>query len=112
MFRGFGFTELLAQGGGLNGPGTIEKCMNGSDVKMGIRLYKRPFEAISGIEIRELEVSILPESDPRSSLLVQVQRLRDSLRYETVYNLVNNNLIDCFSSSREGDRAFWLDYFL
>ena len=38
-FCGFGFTELLAQVGGLGGPGIIEKCMNGGDVKMGIRLY-------------------------------------------------------------------------
>ena len=38
-FRGFGFTELLAQVGGLGGPGTIEKSLNGGDVKMGIRLH-------------------------------------------------------------------------
>ena len=83
-FRGFGFTELLAQVGGLGGPGTIEKCMNGGDVKMGIRLYKLLFEAIYWIKMRELEVFVLPENDQTSSLLVEVQTARESLTHETV----------------------------
>ena len=90
-------TEVLAQVGGLGGPGTIEKCLNGGDVKMGIRLYKLLFEAIYRIKMRELEVSVLPENDQTSSLLVEVQTAKENLTHETVKNLVNNNHVEyCF----------------
>ena len=81
-------------------------------IKMGIRLYKLLFEAIYWITIRELEVSVLPETDETSSLVVEVQKARESLSFETVHNLVNNNLIEYYLKSGDGDMAFWLDSFL
>ena len=44
-FKGFGFVELLSEAG-LGGSGAIENALKGGDIKMGIRCYKLPHEAI------------------------------------------------------------------
>ena len=80
-FCGFGFKELLPHVGGLGGPGTIEICLNGSHVKMGNRHNQLLFEPIYRIRMHELEVSLFTENDQASSLLVEVQKARQSLTH-------------------------------
>ena len=112
-YRGYGFIELLAQVGTLGGPGTIEKGLNGGDVKAGVRLYKLLFEALYRIKFRYLEeVAIIPEDENISSFLTQIQEARGKLSFEMIQKLINSPQIQYYQSFVEGDMAHWIDSFL
>ena len=112
-FRGYGFTELLAQVGTLGGSGTIEKSLKGGDVKSGVRLYKLLFEALYRIKFRYLEkVAVIPENEQTSLFLTQIQETRGKLNFDEIQKLTNSPHIQYYQTFIEGDMAHWIDSFL
>ena len=97
----------------MGGPGTIEKGLNGGDVKGGVRLYKLLFEALYRIKLQYLEqVAIIPEDQHTSSFLTQIQEARSKLDFDAIQKLTESPQIQYYQSCVEGDMAHWIDSFL
>ena len=122
-FRGFGLVELLAELGDLGGPGTIESALKGSDVKLGLRLYKLLFEAFYRMKLQMLEKRcLLSESKESIKLKGVIEHSLNDFDYQVNHrpystdnfdNLVNHPTLTTILHIRtEGDMAFWIDSYL
>ena len=122
-FRGFGLVELLAELGDLGGPGTIESALKGSDVKLGLRLYKLLFEAFYRMKLQMLEKRcLLSESKESIKLKGVIEHSLNDFDYQVNHrpystdnldNLVNQPTLTTILHIRtEGDMAFWIDSYL
>ena len=122
-FRGFVFVELLSELGDLGGPGTIESALKGSDVKLGVRLYKLLFEAFYRMKLQMLEQrSLISESKDSIKLKKLIEHSLNDFdckmnftQYSTdnLDNLLNHSILTTIFQTRTGgDLAFWIDSYL
>ena len=113
LFHNCGFVQLLSAAG-LGGIGTVQKNLNGGDVKEGILLHKKLFEALLRSKIEYIDANGTPGTEETSEghqLPALLDALRKILNSTAVENVLNSNTLKELPRL-PGDMSTFMDIYL
>ena len=114
----FGILQLLSSAG-LGGLGTVKKALTGGDVKEGINLHKKLYEALLRTKIEYVAVSMCGSetvetiqvddcNEKESQVTIDGQRVNN----ENFENLILSGSIETLPTSSNSDMGWLMDTYI
>ena len=113
LFKRCGMLQLLSSAG-LGGLGTVKKTLTGRNVKEGIILHKKLYEALLRTKIEYVDVfkhEAVKETDTASNDESDTV-LRQEVNRENFENIILKGKIELLPTSSYGDMAWFMDTYI
>ena len=115
LFKRCGVVQLLSSSG-LGGLGTVKKALTGGDVKEGINLHKKLYEAILRTKIENTEITNCndamvfdDDSDIEKNLL---KELKENVNRKTFNDVVQSGTIKPLPGASPGSMGWLMDVYI